>query len=63
MEIIPVTVTGNTRKVGIAVSIAARGVISLGLQDYTIPEDFSVSFRNPARQLLVWGNAFREDAF
>ena len=30
MEIIPVTVTGNTRKVGIAVFIAARGVISLG---------------------------------
>lgn len=30
--IIPVTVTGNTRKVGIAVSIAARGVISLGLR-------------------------------
>ena len=28
-----------------------EGCYQLGIADYTIPEDFSVSFRNPARQL------------
>lgn len=28
-----------------------EGYYQLGIADYTIPEDFSVSFRNPARQL------------
>lgn len=60
--IIPVTVTGNTRKVGIAVFIAARGVISLGLRIIRFRRIFGF-FSESCETASVWGNAFREDAF
>ena len=36
-----------------------EGYYQLGIADYTIPEDFSVSFRNPVEAASVWDDAFR----